>query len=39
VTGQDEGALSSKPGGMKGTFTRTYRLKVPFMRLGTAGRP
>ena len=27
-----EGRLCSIPGGMKGTFTPSYRVKVPFMR-------
>jgi hypothetical protein len=30
--GTHEGPLSSIPGHMKGTFTATYEVKVPFMQ-------
>ena len=32
------GALHSKTGRMKGTFTRTYGVRVPFMRKGGGGQ-
>jgi hypothetical protein len=32
-TQHDQGAAESKPAGMKGTFTPSVRVKVPFMRL------
>jgi hypothetical protein len=36
VVTRDEGRKDAIPRGMKGTLTRTYGVKVPFMRRGFA---